>query len=372
MLNTTKAAGRDDVRERELRPAGPFARALALMIDELIRWTVIGALALAFGTHGTLSIRVLLMTMFVVYWSYGVIFDLFGGGQTPGKRMQRIRVVNIDGTPIRLVASLLRNLLLFVDMLPFAYMSGLITMMVSRSFRRIGDVAAGTLVVYVEPTREPWEVADFGCVLVRRWPLQLYVGWFATALPIFALCALLLRSDPGTAGFLLWWLKPVYERIPLWLLNRRSIGENPTLREAIAARRELATGLIAMLSYRRLSPTRSFDAPVDVLEGLRGVERRVRVQLMHRPGTAHAVWLTIIGAHIEALLIIGVVAMALLPIIRDANFDWQALLVAAAEGRFDWASNVVYFLAIAAVGPVYAAAGFALYRNRRDPLLEAS
>lgn len=370
MLNTTNAIGQGHTHERPLRPAGPFARALALVFDELIRLTVVGAFAIAMGTIGTLSIRVLLLTMFVVYWSYGVIFDVFAGGQTPGKRMQRIRVVNIDGTPIRLVASLLRNLLLFVDMLPFAYMLGLIAMMVSRRFRRIGDLAAGTLVVYVEQTREPWEAAELGCVLVRRWPLQLYVGWFATALPIFALCAVLLRSDPGFAGFVLWWLKPVYERIPLWLLNRRSVGENPTLREAIAARRDLATGLIAMLSYRRLSPTRSFDAPIDVLEGLRSVERRVRVQLMHRAGTAHAVWLTIIGAHVEALLIIGVVAIAMVPIVRDVNFDWQALLFAAAEGRFDWASNVMYLLAIAVVGPVYAAAGFTLYQNRRDQLVE--
>jgi len=364
--------GGDNTLERQLRPAGPFARAFALVFDELIRWTVIGAIAITLGTMGALSIRVLLLTMFAVYWSYGVIFDVFAGGQTPGKRTQRIRVVNIDGTPIRLAGSLLRNLLLLVDVLPFAYMLGLITMMVSRSFRRIGDLAAGTLVVYVEQTREPWEAADLGCVLVRRWPLQLYAGWFSTALPIFALCALLLRSDPGFAGFVLWWLKPVYERIPLWLLNRRSVGENPTLREAIAAWRELATGLIAMLSYRRLSPTRSFDAPVDVLEGLRGVERRVRLQLMHRAGTAHAVWLTIIGPHVEALLIIGVVVVAMIPIVRDANFDWQALLLAAAEGRFDWASNLLYLLAIAAVGPVYTAAGFTLYQNRRDQLLEAA
>ena len=54
--------------------------------------------------------------------------------------------------------------------------------------------------------------------MVRRRAASLYVGWFATALPIFVLCAVWFRSSPGVAGLLLWWLKPVYERIPLWLL----------------------------------------------------------------------------------------------------------------------------------------------------------
>ncbi len=84
----------------------------------------------------------------MVYWGYGVIFEVLGDGMTPGKRMQGLRVVHADGTPISLPASVLRNLLLVVDLLPIGYALGVVTMMLNQRFQRLGDLAAGTLVVY--------------------------------------------------------------------------------------------------------------------------------------------------------------------------------------------------------------------------------
>jgi hypothetical protein len=83
-----------------------------------------------------------------VYWGYGVIFEVLGDGMTPGKRMQGLRVVHADGTPIGLPASVLRNLLLVVDLLPIGYALGVVTMMLNQRFQRLGDLTAGTLVVY--------------------------------------------------------------------------------------------------------------------------------------------------------------------------------------------------------------------------------
>jgi hypothetical protein len=309
-----------------------------------------------------------MLTIFTVYCLYGVMFDVLADGQTPGKRTQRIRAVNADGTPIRLSASLIRNLLLFVDALPFAYMLGVVTMMVTRHFRRIGDLAAGTVVIYAESAREPWEAADLGCAELHRSPRTLYGAWFVTAAPVFVLTVVSMWSYPSTSGFLLWWLKPLYERAPMWIVGQRALGKAPTVREAISRWRELGAGLLPMLTYRRLSPTRSFDASIDVFERLRGSRRRARVALLHQRSGSPALWLTVICAHVEAFLVTGAIITLLLSMPREGDIDWMSLLIVAGNSSFDWASNVVYLIAIGLVGPVYAGAGFMLYANRRGEL----
>ena len=70
------------------------------------------------------------------------------GGQTPGKRLFRLAVLNDDGTPVRWPGALTRNLLRAADFLPFLYGVGLVTMLMNRDFKRLGDLAAGTVVVY--------------------------------------------------------------------------------------------------------------------------------------------------------------------------------------------------------------------------------
>ena len=86
--------------------------------------------------------------MFFTYWLYGVGFEVLNNGMTPGKKMQGLQVVHDDGTPIRLPASLLRNLVLYVDLLPAAYAAGIVTMLLTNNFRRLGDLAGGTMVIY--------------------------------------------------------------------------------------------------------------------------------------------------------------------------------------------------------------------------------
>jgi uncharacterized RDD family membrane protein YckC len=156
-LDTRLALETPEGVEIELRPAGPFARALALLIDEFIRWIVLIAAAIVLRFLGALGFGIFSLSAFLVYWWYGVAFEVLAGGQTPGKRMQHIAVVNADGTPIQLGASLVRNVLLVVDILPLFYLVGLVTLFVSRHFRRVGDLVADTLVVYreAEPATAP-------------------------------------------------------------------------------------------------------------------------------------------------------------------------------------------------------------------------
>jgi len=80
-------------------------------------------------------------------WGYYVFFEMLWNGQSPGKRWVGLRVIRADGTPITLSESLIRNLARLVDFLPAAYGVGIVTMFIDKQSRRLGDLAASTLVV---------------------------------------------------------------------------------------------------------------------------------------------------------------------------------------------------------------------------------
>ena len=154
----------------EVRPAGLFARGLAFFVDELIRWSII-AIGLIVGAFlGYFGLGLALIVMFLTYWLYGVAFEVLNNGMTPGKKMQSLQVVHDDGTPIRLPASMLRNLVLYVDLLPAAYTAGIASMLLTRRFQRLGDLAAGTLVIH-RPQEAPVGAGDFAGVRTPPFPL---------------------------------------------------------------------------------------------------------------------------------------------------------------------------------------------------------
>lgn len=131
--------------------AGPLVRITAFCFDLLVRF----AFYLVLGTVlGVLALSPLVITgitaiaAFLLEWLYPVFFEVLHDGMTPGKRYCGIRVVNEDGTPVNFRNSLLRNLLRAADFLPLFYVTGIIACVCSRSFQRLGDMAAGTLVIY--------------------------------------------------------------------------------------------------------------------------------------------------------------------------------------------------------------------------------
>ncbi|KAF1053378.1 MAG: hypothetical protein GAK43_01435 [Stenotrophomonas maltophilia] len=131
-----------------LRPAGIVPRALAYLIDLGIRLLLMGVIFVLLAFLGRLGTGLGLIITFVMTWWYMVLFEVLNQGRSPGKHMIGLRVVHDDGTPIGWSASLLRNLLRFADILPFAYALGLISCLANPAFKRLGDLAAGTLVVY--------------------------------------------------------------------------------------------------------------------------------------------------------------------------------------------------------------------------------
>jgi uncharacterized RDD family membrane protein YckC len=166
--------------EYYIYPAGLAVRACALAIDSLIQ----GALAFAFiaaaGFLGRLTgLWFMFILAFVINWFYHTAFDIFNRGQTPGKKMMGLRVVRGDGSPVNPGASLLRNLLRFADTFMFLYLIAFICILASPGFRRLGDWAADTLVVYTDKAQSsfispalkrpdmPW-LSDFPALVPSR------------------------------------------------------------------------------------------------------------------------------------------------------------------------------------------------------------
>jgi uncharacterized RDD family membrane protein YckC len=148
MLDTTRRVATPEGIELTLRLAGPVPRALAWAIDLAIRAAVLLAVSMLAGAFGRAGMGVILLAAFFVEWLLPAWFEAMWNGQTPGKRAMGIAVLNDDGTPLRWPGAMTRNLLRAVDFLPVAYGVGLVAMLCNRDFKRLGDLAAGTVVVY--------------------------------------------------------------------------------------------------------------------------------------------------------------------------------------------------------------------------------
>lgn len=134
-----------------LQPAGLVARSMAFLLDLLIRMAIDIALMLLLGAWGGLGIGLVLLGLFCVEWLYPIVFELSPWAATPGKRSLGLRVVMDTGLPVTPAASFTRNLLRVADFLPLAYGFGIVSMLLNREFKRLGDLAAGTLVVHARP-----------------------------------------------------------------------------------------------------------------------------------------------------------------------------------------------------------------------------
>ncbi len=151
--------------ELELTPVGPTARALAWVVDALVRSAVYVVAGIFLAFLGSLGEGFLLLLIFVMEWFYPVWFEVWRDGMTPGKKTLGIKVVQVDGTPVRFSASMLRNLLRVVDFLPMFYGIGVISMLTNSRFQRLGDLSADTLVVYQPRKRRG--MAELDCEVVN-------------------------------------------------------------------------------------------------------------------------------------------------------------------------------------------------------------
>jgi uncharacterized RDD family membrane protein YckC len=147
-LDTLTTAETPEGIALSLRPAGLVPRVLAFAADFGIRVVMFLTLSALLGLGGGMGAGLQLMVYFLLEWFYPVAFELALAGATPGKRMLGLRVVMDSGLPVTPAASIIRNLLRAADFMPLLYGFGVLAMLWRPDFKRLGDMAAGTLVVH--------------------------------------------------------------------------------------------------------------------------------------------------------------------------------------------------------------------------------
>ena len=148
MLDTVVTAETPEGILLELRPAGLAVRYYAFMIDWCVRLAVLLAAAIGAAPLGGIGNAFWIILLFVLEWFYPVVFELSASGATPGKRLFGLKVVMESGLPVTVAASMTRNLLRVADFLPFGYAFAVICLLLRHDAKRLGDLAAATLVVH--------------------------------------------------------------------------------------------------------------------------------------------------------------------------------------------------------------------------------
>ena len=159
MLDTTRAFETPEGIELQLHVAGPVSRAAAFMVDFLIRGLIYVLCSWAFSVLGDLGMGLILISIFLIEWFYPVLFEVMRGA-TPGKSMFNLMVCQDNGTPVTWQSSIIRNLLRTADFLPAFYAAGLLSMFMNRDFKRLGDLVAGTVVVYRNDDIKRYEIDE--------------------------------------------------------------------------------------------------------------------------------------------------------------------------------------------------------------------
>jgi hypothetical protein len=230
------------------------------------------------------------------------------------------------------------------------------------------------LTVELRP-RSSWEAMELGTALVRRHARAIWVPWLIVTGAVFALLNLAAWAigQIWIALVLMWWLRPVFDRIPVYVLSRAVFGSVPSVAETLRA--QLHWGwrpMLGHLTWRRFSPMRAAMLPVDLLEGANPALIAARRRVIGGGLGGPAMLLTLVCLHFLAALYLSLILTVLLfvpneqvPDVMRSTWemlekdtpDWLQLLLHAA----DW-------LAVAFLEPFYVGAGFGLYLNRRTQL----
>jgi hypothetical protein len=220
--------------------------------------------------------------------------------------------------------------------------------------------------------RNPWEAMDLGGSMLRAWGAPAYRIWLAFYWPVGLLLLAVLHNNQSIALLILWWLKPLFDRLMLFSYSRSMFGHPTTVRDAWRALPGLLrhSGLLSGLTLRRFSLARSLLLPVWQLEQLSGAAARQRCSVLARRARGHAVWLMVVCVHLNVVFWFSLVI--LIEMLTPGNeTDTLSLGSWFNNDLALWQETLGSLLAMAAetlIEPFYVASGFSLYLNRRSEL----
>ncbi len=216
--------------------------------------------------------------------------------------------------------------------------------------------------------RGPWSAVDLGFTLARHWWLPLFLVWLIPSMLVYWLLMLAFSDTPWVALLVVWWLKPFWDQLNLYMGSRlifgQKIGVMETLKSGFSV---VKKDWWKWLTFRRLSMTRSFDMPITTLEQLGGEARSNRKAVLHQTGSGAPFWLTILTLHLEYILTYGFLMLLYLMVPEFVDVDWNVLFFEDAT-VLSSLSNSLLCISMAALAPFYTMSGFVLYLNRRIEL----
>ena len=218
--------------------------------------------------------------------------------------------------------------------------------------------------------RNSWSAIDLGVKLAQRYWLACATMFAMLALPCYLLLHFSFAGESGWGIFLIWWLKPLFERPLLFFLSRELFQNSSGIVDTIRQFRQWSfKGIFAQLSYRRLSPCRSMYSPIYALEGSTGAQYAKRASVLGATHSSAATGLTIVLIHFENFFYYSILASIALfapDYISEVFDNWFS------EGYFSFAGVILFDLLVlfvlSAVAPFYVAGGFMLYISRRIEL----
>jgi hypothetical protein len=222
------------------------------------------------------------------------------------------------------------------------------------------------------------QALDLGFTVLRAHAANTYLAWLALWLPTVGLCTVLacfFRSYANLLLVLAWWVRPMLERAPLYVLSRQVFGEEVSWRDALRAwPGQCKGGWFFLLTWGRLFAVgRGLYQPIWQLEGARGKVAAERRKILGKNGTARAAsWFGAACANLEGVLQLGLLSFIGIFVSDEQSINPFALLVQIGKAKESLHAILltfgVYAVAGAIIGPIFVACGFTLYLNRRATL----
>jgi len=220
--------------------------------------------------------------------------------------------------------------------------------------------------------RNPWEAIDLGFSMVQQWWQPLAKIWLATILPLVIMIYVLSNRELWLASWIVWWLKPLFDRWILYFFSRALFGETVSIKQLWQQLPNLLfkTHLFRGLTWDRLTLIRSFKLPISQLEGLTGQLWRQRLKILQTKTLSYAQWLTVVCVGLEWIVYLSLCFLLYLMMPVTAQIELKTIIynIETAPWWIEINRAIFYCLALSLVEILYVASGFALYLNRRTHL----
>lgn len=217
--------------------------------------------------------------------------------------------------------------------------------------------------------RSNGEAADLGVRLCQSAARDVYACYLVTAVPVILLALAFFEVRPWLPPLLMWWSKPWLDRTILFVLSRAAFGQRTSIATLWQSKRQVwGSQLLLSLTWRRLSPWRSFTQPVYQLEGIPFSLRRRRIRQLRAGQSGWALLLTNCYTLMTFVLCVALLSLIFWFAPEGYAPDPSMLFTDTGEQFLELASAISYAIVMCALEPFYVASGFAMYLNRRVEL----